>query len=105
MMKVPATSLAACILLMIGSLARADELAKPFQVLAGDRPLDVGGIGYAAPFFGDFDMDGRRDLLVGQFREGKMRIFLNQGTNESPRFSEDYVWFQDGAETGRVPTG
>ena len=67
--------------------------------------MDVGGIGYAAPFVGDFDMDGRRDLLVGQFREGKMRIFLNRGTNAAPTFGEDYVWFQDGAETGRVPTG
>jgi hypothetical protein len=97
--------LVASVSLVIASISQADDLAKPYQLLAGDEPMDVGGIGYAAPFVGDFDMDGRRDLLVGQFREGKMRIFLNRGTNEEPRFGADYAWFQDGADTGRVPTG
>jgi hypothetical protein len=90
---------------MLGVLAHAGELEKPFKLLAGGEPLDVGGIGYAAPFVGDFNMDGRRDLLVGQFTEGKLRIFLNQGTNEAPKFRKDFIWFEAGAETGRVPTG
>ena len=99
------TTLVASVFVVVASISQAEDLAKPYQLLAGERPLDVGGIGYAAPFVGDFDMDGRRDLLVGQFREGKMRIFLNKGTNEAPEFGEEYVWFQDGAKTGRVPTG
>ena len=99
------SALAASLVVFSLAITQADELEKPFQLFAGDQPLDVGGIGYAAPFVGDFDLDGRRDLLVGQFREGKMRIFLNQGTNEAPKFGAEYVWFQDGAETGRVPTG
>lgn len=89
---------------LCASIVQAGDLEKPYQLLAGDKPIDVGGIGYAAPFVGDFDMDGHRDLLIGQFRDGKMRIFLNEGTNQQPKFGE-YVWFQDGAETGRVPTG
>ena len=103
-MKILGTTLSTLVLLA-ASAVYAGELEKPFQLMAGDEPLDVGGIGYAAPFVGDFDMDGRRDLLVGQFVDGKMRIFLNQGTNGAPEFGSDYVWFQDGAETGRVPTG
>ena len=99
------SALAASLVVFSLAAIQADELEKPFQLLAGDQPLDIGGIGYAAPFVGDFDLDGRRDLLVGQFREGKMRIFLNQGSNETPKFGAEYVWFQDGAETGRVPTG
>ncbi len=93
-----------CVFVLSGTVIHASELAKPYQLLAGDKPIDIGGIGYAAPFVGDFDMDGRRDLLIGQFRDGKMRIFLNEGTDQEPRF-RDYIWFQDGAETGRVPTG
>ncbi len=104
-MKTMATTIAVGFLALATSVAQADELEKPFQLMAGDGPMDVGGIGYAAPCVGDFDGDGRRDLLVGQFREGKMRIFLNQGTNKDPKFGKDYVWFQDGADTGRVPTG
>ena len=96
--------LVSCFFLLFATVVQAGELAKPYQLLAGDKPIDIGGIGYAAPFVGDFDMDGRRDLLIGQFRDGKMRIFLNAGTDEQPKFGE-YVWFQDGAETGRVPTG
>jgi hypothetical protein len=98
-------SLIAGVIMCSGGILQAGELAKPYQLLAGDQPIDIGGIGYAAPFVGDFNMDGRRDLLVGQFKEGKMRIFLNEGTNESPQFGKDYVWFQNGADTGRVPTG
>lgn len=104
-MRMSLTAFVASILLMVGSVSQAGDLAKPYQLMAGSHPLDVGGIGYAAPFVGDFDNDGRRDLLVGQFREGKLRIFLNHGTNEEPEFGEDFVWFQDGADTGRVPTG
>lgn len=99
------TTLVASVVVMVAAISQADDLRKPYQLVAGEQPLDIGGIGYAAPFVGDFDMDGRRDLMVGQFREGKMRIFLNEGTNETPKFSKDYVWFQNGAETGRVPTG
>ena len=93
-----------CVFILGATIVQAGDLAKPYQLLAGDKPIDIGGIGYAAPFVGDFDMDGNRDLLIGQFREGKMRIFLNEGTGQQPKFGE-YIWFQDGAETGRVPTG
>ena len=42
--------------------ADAGELAAPIQVLADNQPLDVGGIGYAAPYMSDYDGDGVRDL-------------------------------------------
>ena len=93
-----------CVFVLSATIVQAGDLAKPYQLLAGDKPIDIGGIGYAAPFVGDFDMDGKRDLLIGQFRDGKMRIFLNEGTDPEPKFGE-HVWFKDGAETGRVPTG
>ncbi len=104
-MRILGVSVVAGVLFLGASFAQAGDLAKPYQLLAGEKPLDIGGIGYAAPAVGDFDMDGKRDLLIGQFREGKMRIFINQGTQQMPKFGADYVWFQDGAETGRVPTG
>jgi hypothetical protein len=84
--------------------AAAGELAAPVHVLAGGQPLDVGGTGYAAPFMGDYDGDGVRDLLVGEFRDGRLRIYRNLGTNAQPRFGQ-FEWFKGGAETGRVPAG
>ena len=89
---------------LLAAVAQAGELAPPVHVMADGKPLDVGGIGYGAPFLGDFDGDGVRDLLVGEFREGRLRIYRNLGTDSNPRFGA-YEWFKDGAQTGRVPAG
>jgi hypothetical protein len=86
------------------AVALAGELEPPIHVTAGGKPIDVQYVGHAAPFYGDFDGDGVNDLLVGQFHEGRLRVYRNLGTNAQPRF-EDYVWFGDGAENWRVPEG
>ena len=62
-MRILAVTVAASALVAAVSIARAANLEKPYQLLAGDQPLDVGGIGYAAPFVGDFDVDGQLGLL------------------------------------------
>ncbi|MHC4178777.1 MAG: hypothetical protein ACYSWU_14800 [Planctomycetota bacterium] len=96
--------LGAAILAAWAMAAGAGELAAPVRVMADGKPLDVGGIGYAAPFMSDLDGDGVRDLWVGEFSQGRLRVYRNLGTNSKPRFGE-YEWFKDGAETGRVPAG
>ena len=95
---------AGLILFASSMTASAGELAAPVNVTAGGKAIDTGGVGYAAQFFSDFDGDGVRDLLIGEFSQGKLRIYRNVGTNTKPRF-EGYEWFQNGAPTGRVPTG
>jgi hypothetical protein len=96
------------IALLIGPfLVGADdprELEPPVKLLAGGGPIDVEHDGHSAPFLGDFDGDGVKDLLVGQFHEGKLRIYRNTGTDARPRF-ERFDWFTAGGETGRVPAG
>jgi len=87
-----------------GNLAEAppSQLAAPVQVQADGKPLDIDEVGHAAPFFADFDGDGKRDLLVGQFGGGKLRVYPNQGTDKEPRFSK-YEYFKAGADLGTVP--
>ena len=82
----------------------SDELEPPVQVVAGGGAIDVQRSGHAAPFFVDFDGDGRKDLLVGEIDDGRLRIYRNVGTNAEPKFGE-YEWFKVGAELGRVPCG
>jgi hypothetical protein len=77
----------------------AGELLPPVRLEAAGKPIDT-SIGHAAPFVGDFDGDGVRDLLVGQFGEGILWIYRNVGTNTLPKFAEG-VQFKG----GRVPTG
>jgi hypothetical protein len=79
------------------------ELQQPFKVMAGKEAIDV-EIGHAAPFFADVTGDGVKDLLVGQFGEGKLRIYTNIGTRTDPKFDK-YEWFKAGAEVGKVPAG
>ena len=81
---------------------RAADLAPPVLVMAGGKPIDVDG--YAAPFVGDFDGDGKNDLLVGQYVYGKLRIYRNVGTNAEPKF-DGFEWFTVGGLPACVPAG
>jgi hypothetical protein len=78
-----------------------DELLPPVRILAGGSAIDA-ELGHAAPFFVDFDGDGVKHLLVGQFGDGKLAIYRNSGTNKEPRFDKK-EWFHAGAGIGRVP--
>lgn len=60
------------------------ELMPPVRLEAAGKPIDT-DIGHAAPFVCDFDGDGVQDLLVGQFGEGLLTIYRNEGTNSEPR--------------------
>jgi hypothetical protein len=82
----------------------SDELLPPVQIHAGSRAMDVEHVGHAAPFIGDFYEDGGLALLVGQFYEGRLRIYRNIGTRAKPRF-DSYTWFEAGGKIARVPVG
>lgn len=102
------TTLAALVIfsssIMAAWTAAAGDLAPPIHVQAEGKPIDVQIVGHSAPFVGDIDGDGVRDLIVGQFDDGRLRIYRNLGTNLGPRF-EAYRWFEAGGATGTVPAG
>ena len=81
----------------------AADLAPPVRLEAGGKPIDTEE-GHAAPFVGDFDGDGIRDLLVGQYGDGALWIFRNVGTNEKPVLAAGKK-FKEGSPDGRVPAG
>lgn len=98
----------ACVVIVMGlgssqSPAPAAELAPPVRLEADGQPIDT-EIGHAAPFVVDFDGDGVQDLLVGQFGEGLLWIYRNEGTNSQPKLAAG-VKFKDGGKDGRVPSG
>jgi hypothetical protein len=83
--------------------ALGDDLAPPVRLEAGGKPIDT-EIGHAAPFVCDWDGDGVRDLLVGQFGGGILTIYRNEGTNALPKLAAG-VKFKQGAKDGTVPSG
>ena len=81
--------------------AQANALEGPFPILVGDNQLDVEHVGHAAPFVADYDGDGVKDLVVGEYYKGRLRIYRNNGTNTEPRF-DGFSVFQDGDPIGCI---
>src|SRR5690606_7422136 len=64
------------------------------------------GMGWAAPAAYDINKDGKKDLLIGEFGSGlentgkggktghHVRVYLNQGTDKQPEFSDEYSYLK-----------
>jgi hypothetical protein len=71
-----------CLLALAGSLAASAaefQFEPPVRLKGGDSYARVESPGWAAPCLADIDGDGRKDLLVGQFNQGKIRVFKGLG--------------------------
>jgi hypothetical protein len=93
--------------ILAGMLTAADpatnDLAPPVQLYAGGQPINV-DMGHAAPFVADLKGDGQMVLLVGQFGQGKLRLYPNIGTRTQPKFDR-FEWFQADGKVVSVPAG
>jgi hypothetical protein len=83
------------------ALCGAQELRfhPPVRVTAGGAPIRVESPGYAAPCLADVDGDGIPDLLVGQFRGGKIRVYKGLGGGKFAAGN----WLQAGGKDAEVP--
>ena len=57
----------------------AAEFESPVRLKGGGVTVRVESPGFACPCWADVDGDGKKDLLVGQFSKGKIRVFKNLG--------------------------
>ena len=69
-------------------------------MIVDGKPLDVARDGHSAPFVGDFDGDGKRDLLVGQYHEGRLRVYRNRGDDAAAAVRGFLRWFEAGGRAG-----
>jgi hypothetical protein len=81
------------------SFAVAAEFKPPVRLTAEGEAVRVESPGYAAPCWADIDGDGKKDLLVGQFRSGKIRLHKNLGDGKLARGE----WLQAGGADAEVP--
>lgn len=86
------------IALLAGELnAQAPAFRKWEYVKANGIPVLL-SIGHADPCVVDWDGDGIKDLLVGQFSSGKIRFYKNSGTNCFPVFTNFTYLKADGVD-------
>src|SRR5262245_14388919 len=88
-------------LLLGGSvvLCSAADFESPVLLKAGDVAIRVERPGYACPCWADIDGDGKKELLVGQFSGGKIRVFKHLG---ALKFAPG-AWLQAEGKTAEVP--
>ena len=55
------------------------QFEAPVRMQAGDAILRVEQPGFACPCWQDVDKDGKKDLVVGQFAGGKIKVYRNLG--------------------------
>lgn len=68
----------------------------PGQYLcANDLPITGNNI-YSAAEVADWNNDGKKDILVGVYYNGNIWIYLNQGTDEEPFFTDGNLLEADG---------
>ncbi len=77
----------------------AADFAAPVRLECRGQAIRVEPPGYAAPCWADVDNDGKKDLLVGQFSQGKIRVFKNLGEG---KFGEG-KWLEAEGEVAEIP--
>ena len=78
------------------------RFTAPEQVEDAGVPIDVGN--YASPAMYDWNLDGAKDLILGQFSQGKIRLYLNTGPDSAPEF-DGYTFFKSGGNDITLPYG
>ena len=81
------------------ALCGAAEFEPPVRLKADGVAVRVESPGYAAPCWADGDGDGKKDLLVGQFNKGKIRLFKNLGEGKLA----GGVWLEAEGQVAEVP--
>ena len=89
-----------CTIITIGFLSIISAQTPVFEpgqrVQAGGTDIDVGW--YASPFYYDWDGDGIKDLVTGQYSgPGNVRFYKNYGTNSNPSYSSFQYLYADGS--------
>lgn len=89
----------AFLLVWLSAWSGGAEFQPPVLLKADGKAVRVESPGYAAPCWADIDRDGKKDLLVGQFRQGKIKVYKNLGGGKLAAGS----WLQAGGKVAEVP--
>jgi len=75
------------------------QFGEPVRLKADGEFVRVEAPGYAAPCWADFDGDGKKDLAVGQFNDGKIKVYRNLGGGKLAAGK----WLKAGGKVAEIP--
>lgn len=75
------------------------EFLPPVRLTAEGQPVRVETPGWACPCWADVDGDGAKDLVVGQFAGGRMKVYRNLGGGKLA----GGAWLKAGGKVAEVP--
>jgi len=79
------------------------QFAEGVKLQADGKDIEA-RIGHLVPVAIDFNGDGKKDLLVGQFSGGQIHLYLNKGTNTAPVLTDGGV-IEAGGKQISLPAG
>ncbi len=88
-------------ILLVAGIPAAGVAAEPVlqpgvDIQDGAGPMTV--LVMSAPTVVDWNNNGKKDLVLGHFSQGWIRVFLNQGTDENPVFDGGFLVQSDGVD-------
>ena len=81
--------------LFVLSSADTPQYGVPYYLWGENGPIAVDY--YGSPSVADWNGDGLKDLFFGEFNDGRVSFYPNQGTNDSPVFT--YSTYMMAADT------
>ena len=85
-------------------LAQQPEFEAPVRLKAGGEYIKTESPGWASPCWFDVDGDGKRDLIVGQFAGGKMKVYRNLGKGKLAEGElAEGKWLEAEGKVAKVP--
>jgi hypothetical protein len=98
-------TLMGCLLTMISNDGFASVLNLGPEEIVEANGVDIEVPGYSVPSFVDWDNDGKKDLVVGEggiegdyTYPGKVRVYMNVGTESNPQFTDYFYAQSDGVD-------
>lgn len=95
-MRIEVVLAASVILLCSGGLLNADLPLLEYKGLLQDGSGVLTVQMQAIPDVADWNNDGKKDLVIGQYTGGNILVYLNTGTDANPAFNGSFKVLSSG---------
>jgi len=97
-----AVVLIAALAVAVPAFGQVPRFRGPVRIESGGTPIDLGY--YTAPVMFDWNDDGKKDMVVGQFSYGQIAYFENVGEDSAPVFAS-YEYLHADSQIIQLPYG